>query len=250
MATGCTDPARLSAGEFILIEQAIVEQRRADGGPHSVSHRNQLLRSFCLVIEHGRTNALMTDVPDPFRPSKHRHRMIADANEEELGKALPEKVIRQLDQHLHLLGPAGRHGSMSAADLQAMHQTIYQILRDTGRRPGEIVSLKVGCLEVIDGQHNLIYDNHKTGRLRRRLPITTDTAELITTWQRHRTQLLTAPTTRQWLFPSPLLRSRQARGHLTASCIGVAFRVGPARSPTSTANYWDPTGHRRRSIAP
>jgi integrase len=225
VATGCADPARLGAGEFILIEQAIVEQRRADGGPHSFSHRNQLLRSFSQVIEHGRTNALMTDVPDPFRPSKHRHRMIADANEEQLGKALPEKVIRQLDQHLHLLGPAGRHGSMSAADLQAMHQTIYQILRDTGRRPGEIVSLKVGCLEVIDGQHNLIYDNHKTGRLRRRLPITTDTAELITTWQRHRMQLPTAPTTRQWLFPSPLLRSRQARGHLTASCVGVAFRV-------------------------
>ena len=51
-------------------------------------------------------------------------------------------VIRQLDQHLDLLGPAGRHGSMSAPDLQAMHQTIYQILRDTGRRPGEIVSLR------------------------------------------------------------------------------------------------------------
>ena len=66
---------------------------------------------------------------------------------------------------------------MSAADLQAMHQTIYQILRDTGRRPGEIVSLKIGCVEVIDGQHNLIYDNHKAARLRRRLPITADTAE-------------------------------------------------------------------------
>ena len=44
-----------------------------------------------------------------------------------------------------------------------MHQTIYRILRDTGRRPGEVVSLKVGCLEMIDGQHNLIYDNHKAG---------------------------------------------------------------------------------------
>jgi len=39
-----------------------------------------------------------------------------------------------------------------------MHRTIYQILRDTGRRPGEVVSLRTGCIEAIGGQHNLIYD--------------------------------------------------------------------------------------------
>ena len=33
--------------------------------------------------------------------------MIEDANEEQLGKALPDAVIRQLDQHLSLLGPPG-----------------------------------------------------------------------------------------------------------------------------------------------
>lgn len=60
---------------------------------------------------------------------------------------------------------------MSAAVLQAIHRSIYQILRDTGRRPGEIVNLKIGCVEVIDGRHNLVYDNHRADRLRRRLPI-------------------------------------------------------------------------------
>ena len=154
----------------------------------------------------------------------------------------PDTVIRQLDQHLSLLGPTGGHGSMSAADLQAMHQTIYQILRDTGRRPGEIVSLKIGCLEVIDGQHNLIYDNHKAARLRRRLPITADTAEVIAAWQHHRTQLPTAPATRQWLFPSPLLRSRQARGHLTASCVGVAFRAWTRSIPKIDGELLGPDG--------
>ena len=59
------------------------------------------------MIEHGRANALMTDVPDLFRPSPRRHRLIEDANEEQLGKALPDTVIRQLDQHLDLLGPTG-----------------------------------------------------------------------------------------------------------------------------------------------
>jgi len=242
VACGRADPASLGAGDFVLVEQAIVEQRRTDGSPHSASHRTQLLRLFCEVIEHGRANALMADVPDPFRPSPRRHRVIEDANEEQLGRALPDMVIRQLDQHLDLLGPAGRHGSMGAPDLQAMHQTIYQILRDTGRRPGEIVSLKIGCLEVIDGQHNLIYDNHKAARLRRRLPITTDTAEIIAAWQRHRTQLPTAPATRQWLFPSPLLRSRQARGHLTASCVGVAFRAWTRSIPKIDGELLGPDG--------
>lgn len=225
VASGRTDPVGLGAGDYVLVERAIAEQRRADGSPHSASYRTQLLRLFGEVIEHGRTNALMSEVPDPFRPSRRRPRVVEDANEEQLGKALPDKVIRQLDQHLPLLGPTGRHGSMSAADLQAMHQTIYQILRDTGRRPGEVVSLEVGCVEIIDGQHNLIYDNHKAARLRRRLPITAATADVIATWQRHRAQLPTAPVTRRWLFPSPLLRSRQARGHLTAACVGVAFRA-------------------------
>ncbi len=123
-----------------------------------------------------------------------------------------------------------------------MHQTIYRILRDTGRRPGEIVSLKVGCVEVIDGHHNLIYDNHKAGRLRRRLPITTDTAEVILAWQRRRGQLPTAPATRQWLFPSPLLRSQQSLGHLTASCVGVAFRAWVRPIPNIDSELLGPDG--------
>ena len=53
---------------------------------------------------------------------------------------------------------AGRAGSIPAAELQAMHQVIYQILRGTGRRPGEVVSLRTGCVEVTRGQHTLIYD--------------------------------------------------------------------------------------------
>ncbi len=93
-----------------------------------------MIYQFCQVIEHGRASGLMEAVPGPFRPAT-RHRVRDDPNEDELGKALPDMVIRQLDAHLHLLGPAGRAGAIAAADLQLMHQTIYQILRDTGRRP-------------------------------------------------------------------------------------------------------------------
>ena len=66
VACGRADPTTLGAGDFVLVEQAIAEQRRADGSLHSASYRIQLLRVFDQVIEHGRTNALMSEVPDPF----------------------------------------------------------------------------------------------------------------------------------------------------------------------------------------
>src|SRR5258708_24281991 len=187
-----------------------------------------MISEVCQVLEHGRPSGLMSAVPDPFRPAS-RHRVREDPNEDELGKALPEMVIGQLDAGLHLLGPAGRAGAIAAADLQLMHQVIYQVLRDTGRRPGEVVSLRTGCIEVINGQHNLIYDNHKAGRMRRPLPITTGTAAIITSWQRPRTPLAAPDTQRQSLVPSPLLRARQSRAHLTPAAVARAFRGSLAR---------------------
>ncbi|MDQ6617317.1 MAG: tyrosine-type recombinase/integrase, partial [Actinomycetota bacterium] len=240
VAAGRTDPTRLGAGDFALIMQAISGQRRADGRLYSAAHRNLLVYMLREQIEHGRANGLMAQVPDPFGRGRHQ-RVVEDPNEDELGKALPESVIRQLDTHLHLLGPRGRAGSISAADLQAMHQTIYRILRDTGRRPGEVVSLRVGCIEVIDGQHNLIYDNHKAAR-RRRLPITADTAPVVLAWERHRADLSTPPATHQWLFPSPLLRARQSLGHLTANCVGRAFNAWMERAPTIDSEVLGPDG--------
>ncbi|MGH3598799.1 MAG: tyrosine-type recombinase/integrase [Pseudonocardiaceae bacterium] len=249
ITAGRTDPASLDAGDFARILDAISTQRRADGSPYSTSHRNLMLYQFCQVIEHGRASGLLATVPDPFRPTR-RHRVREDPNEDELGKALPDTVIRQLDTHVHLLGPNGRAGSMSATDLQLMHQTIYRILRDTGRRPGEAVSLHVDCIEIVDGQHNLIYDNHKAGRMRRRLPITADTAQVITGWRRRRDELGTPPAQARWLFPSPLLRAQQSRGHMTSHCVGRTFkawirRIGVIDSellgPEGTPTPFDPS---------
>jgi len=231
IVTGRTDPASLGAGDFTGIIDAISGQRRADGILYSASHRNLMLYQFCQVIEHGRASGLMATVPDPFRPA-HRHRVRQDPNEDELGKALPDKVIRQLDANVHLLGPSGRAGALTAADLQAMRRAIYAILRDTGRRPGEVVSLHVDCLEVINGQHNLIYDNHKAGRMRRRLPITTGTAEVMTSWRQRRTGLPVPAALDRWLFPSPLLRAQQSRGHMTSHAVSRAFKIWVAQIGT------------------
>jgi integrase len=228
LTTAGAGPAELGAGDFTRILDAISAQRRADGRLYSASHRNLMSYQFCQVIEYGRASGLMAAVPDPFRPAP-RHRVHDDPNEEELGKALPDAVIRQLDARLDLLGPAGRAGAIAAGDLKLMHQAIYQILRDTGRRPGEIVSLRTSCIEVTGGQHALIYDNHKAGRLRRRLPITAGTAAVIASWRQHRAGLRVPPALDQWLFPSPLLRARQSRGHITPAAVARAFKIWVAR---------------------
>jgi integrase len=241
ITAGRTEPAGLGAGDFTRILDAISTQRRADGSPYSASHRNLMIYQFCQVIEYGRASGLMEAVPGPFRPAT-RHRVRGDPNEDEVGKALPEMVIRQLDARLHLLGPAGRAGAIPAAGLQLMHQVIYQILRDTGRRPGEVVSLRTGCIEVIGGQYNLIYDNHKAGRMRRRLPITTGTAEIILAWQRHRAGLRVPPALDRWLFPSPLLRARQSRGHVTPACVARVLKAWVGQIATIDSELPGPDG--------
>ena len=151
-------------------------------------------------------------------------------------------MIRQLDAHLHLLGPTGRAGAMSAADLQARctRPSTRSCVTPAGA-PVRWSACRSAASRVIDGQHNLIYDNHKAARMRRRLPITTDTAEIIAAWQR-RPHPAAHPVRRprQWLFPSPLLRARQSRGHLTASCVGRAFKAW-------TRQIGD---HRRRAARP
>ena len=49
----------------------------------------------------------------------------------------------------------------------------YQLLKHTGRRLGEVASLHLDCLDVDENAKAvLVYDNHKAGRMGRRLPVT------------------------------------------------------------------------------
>lgn len=55
-------------------------------------------------------------------------------------------------------------------------------------------------------------------------------------------QLPTPASCRQWLFPSPLLRSRQSLGHLTSACVGVAFRNWVRQIPRIDGEVLGPDG--------
>ncbi|MYV32064.1 tyrosine-type recombinase/integrase, partial [Rhodococcus sp. DSM 6344] len=130
--------------------------------------------------------------------------------------------------HLELLG---RHSTYSAPgwnpdDYAMMYQTVYQIIRDTGRRPSEIVGLKRSCLDWVDGKPTLVYDNRKRRRMGRRLPISTATATVIDQWLDHLQSLSVPDTLCDWLFPTPGTRNNIRRGHLSGAQFGSrAFAI-------------------------
>lgn len=113
----------------------------------------------------------------------------------EAGRDLPDEVMRQLCAHLDELE------AMSSIEVRVA----TELLIDTGRRPDEINTLALNCLEQDpDGSDALVYDNHKAYRLGRRLPIGAETAATIRRQQqRVRERFPTADQTRLRLLPRP-----------------------------------------------
>ncbi|MFI8875752.1 tyrosine-type recombinase/integrase [Streptomyces sp. NPDC055243] len=104
--------------------------------------------------------------------------------------------MTQLCQHFDRLE------SMSSPEIR----TATELLMDTGRRPAEICKLPYDCLERDeDGKLTLIYDNHKSARNARRLPIGGETGALIIAQQeRVRARFPDTPTSSLKLLPTVL----------------------------------------------
>lgn len=87
------------------------------------------------------------------------------------GRGLPPEIMRELCSHLDAL-------------TSPVMRTAVVLAIDTGRRPEEICNLAFDCLaRDDDGLPVLVYDNYKANRAARRLPISEQTATVITTQQ-------------------------------------------------------------------
>lgn len=208
-------PERLGWADMTSVVDFFETLEHDDGKPVSPQHRATLFRNFQDVLRFARRSSLMDHIPGSFQIEERTNlqRRRKSQSEDMAGRALPAHVVAQLDAHLHLLGAESNYvcAGWSAEDLRFMHRTIYQVLRDTGRRPDEVNSLKRDCLRWVDDKPSLIYDNHKARRRDRRLPIATSTANLIQQWRDHLDQLaLTADS--PWLFPAPGSRGQLRRG--------------------------------------
>lgn len=126
------------------------------------------------------------------------------------GRDLPAEVLRQICAHLNQL-------------TSPVMRTAVELTIDTGRRPEEICDLPYDCLARDgDGLPVLVYDNHKAGRLGRRLPITEPTAKVITAQQQHvRARYPHTPTGDLKLLPTD---RRNPDGDKAITGFSLAFR--------------------------
>lgn len=90
--------------------EAIKTASGSAGRRYESRYRRGLWARLHAVLELGRKTDALADLPAAF--SRHPSQRIGhdETNEEQIGKAIPETVIAQLDAHLHLLGTDRGYG--------------------------------------------------------------------------------------------------------------------------------------------
>ena len=188
----------------------------------------------------------------------------AAAIEEPTGRALPPQVVAQLDAHTDLLADVpGCSGTARIATLGALGEQAgnvavlaYQLLKGTGRRVGEVVSLHLDCLDVDEhGKDVLVYDNHKAGRMGRRLPIAD--SGLIAAIRAQQawvtSRFVNTPRERLWLLPRPH-KNADGTNHFSAHQLLTWMRSWVECIPRIDAGSLDeqgePVAFNRRAIHP
>lgn len=235
---------------------------RPFGRPFGVRATVATVEECALMIREARDLGLLPTLGPTFafRRGDARHRMIGEGP----GRALPAHVVAQLDVHLDLLAavPGGasttRHATLGALGERAGMIAVlaYQLLKGTGRRVAEVASLRLDCLDVDEhGKDVLVYDNHKAGRLGRRLPLA-DPA-LVTairvqqTWVTRR--FPDTPADRLWLLPRPH-KNVDGTHHLGGGQIRAWIRAWADRIPRLDAGprdqHGEPVPFPRGSIHP
>lgn len=127
----------------------------------------------------------------------------------ESGRDLPPEVMRQICAQLDQLTSTSM-------------RTAIELAIDTGRRPEEICDLGFDCLaHEADGSAVLVFDNHKAGRLGRRLPISANTATVISIQQqRVRTRYAHTPVSDLKLLPTD---RRNPNGDRAITAFSLSF---------------------------
>ena len=178
----------------------------------------------------------MSGLPDDF--AVRRDDIPQQASDDEPGRALPAGVLNQLITALPLLEQSASPAFRAAVEL----------LMDTGRRPTEVCKLSWDCLDQdSDGKYALIYTDFKANRAGRRLPITGETAKVITgQQQRVRARYPDTPAAELALFPRltrnregkrPIVDSVAASHHRTWVDSLPALRVADGREFDKTAVF-------------
>ncbi|MDA8356571.1 MAG: site-specific integrase [Actinomycetota bacterium] len=249
---GGEDPGALGRAD---IERVLARVRAPEfpdkDRPWGAKARAALVEESGLILREARELGLLGDLRPTF--AFRRGDRAPRATEEPPGRALPAAVVAQLDAHLDLLAQVpGATGPARIPTLGALGQhagsvavLVYQLLKGTGRRVGEVASLRLSCLEVDEhGKDVLVYDNHKAGRMGRRLPLA-DSALVAAiraqqAWVRSRFPD-TAPE-RLWLLPRPH-KNGDGINHMKTNLINAWLRAWIEQIPAIDAGPLDEEGN-------
>lgn len=221
---GGHEPSELTYANMTAVCEGFREMRKRDGALAGGSHRSLMFKYFEDVLHFGRSEGLLDDLSSRFVRSPKDHRIgRADPDEGEVGRALPDVVIRQLNEGLWRLTSNRARGCMSADNLAQLYRTMYIVLRDTGRRPSEVARLRLDCLAYVDGSYELIWDNTKAGRLNRRLPLgNMECIQAIKDWIELRRAIDVPNQSKQYLFPA--ITDDSALAYIDPVLFNVALR--------------------------
>lgn len=205
---GGHNPEALGVADMTAVVDAIHTFATRDGATSpDRNYVRRLVGDWWVLVEHARRFGLWEAMRPEFArdPVLHKNRGTSKTRHEDTDKALPDAFVRHIRNNIHCL----------TGETAPMRVCLLAVLIDTGRRPNEVASLKRDCLaRDVDGGWILTYDNHKAGRLNRRLAIRTETAEAIQSWQQ---QLDQAGTESRWLFPSPRYTAAKRDKHISPS---------------------------------
>ena len=213
------DMTALGNRDVDAIAEGIRVLTRADNGePCQTSFKRHMFAVFFDLINWGRRHGYLDGLPASFEPTRTRIHLPADPVVETAGKAIPDRVQRQLDAQTDSLGRGFSHGTLTPEQSHQMYLTAYVVLRDTGRRTLEVASLRTDCLSRDAAGPVLIYDNRKARRPGRRLPILESTADAISEWIEVRRTISTS--SQEYLFPGTKIVEK----HLSSNGLSTAIR--------------------------
>ena len=240
---GGRDPASLGRGD---VERFLARVRspkfpRPDK-PFGTRARASLVEECAQVLREARELGLLPTLGATF--AFRRGDRLARTSEEPPGRALPVGVVAQLDANLDLLASVpGAKGQARVPTLGALGEhagemavLVYELLKGTGQRVGEVASLHLECLDVDEhGRDVLVYDNHKAARLGRRLPLAESALVKAIRAQQAwvRSRFPPTPLERLWLLPRP---------HKNADGTKHFDRCGRRGSPTVAGRSCHPSG--------
>ncbi len=218
--------------------------------PWGAKAKAALIEECNLMLREARELGLLDSVGATF--AFRRGDRTPRVTEEPPGRALPVGVVAQLDANLDLLAEVpGANGAARVPTLGALGEhaaemavLVYQLLKGTGRRVGEVASLRLECLDVDEhGKDVLVYDNHKAARMGRRLPLA-DSA-LVAAVRAQQSWVVSrfpaTPPERLWLLPRPH-KNADGANHIDTGLVNAWFRAWTARIPSIDAGVFDDNG--------